>query len=43
MLCQLAADETLVPPNFRTTQASLFSNTNVNAHVGIAAGLTRRP
>src|SRR5882757_11412737 len=38
ILRQLAADETLVPPNFRTTQFSLFSNTDVNAHGGIADG-----
>src|SRR5882757_7436687 len=38
ILRQLATDETLVPPNFRTTQFSLFSNTDVNAHGGIADG-----
>ena len=33
MLCQLVADETLVPPNLRTTQALLLSDTDVNTHV----------
>src|ERR1700692_5061584 len=38
ILRQFATEETPVPPNFSTTQPSLFSNTEMNAHGGIAVG-----
>jgi hypothetical protein len=38
ILCQLEADETLVPPNLRTTQSSLCSNTGEQPMGGQAVG-----
>jgi hypothetical protein len=46
MLCQLDADDTLVPPNLRTTQGLLSSVTEIDANVhggcGLAATLNQR-
>ena len=41
MLCQLEAEETLVPPNLRTTQPSLLSNTDMNSQVEVPGGRSR--